>query len=64
MRKEKMEYNQAENRLDLTNLVVKQPGWMIMDLNQTTEDITRIHQMRTTRPFIPCGHVDLETSLL
>lgn len=49
-----MEYNQAVNRLDLTNLIVKQSGWMIIDLNQT-KDITRIYLMRTRRPF----HVDM-----
>lgn len=54
MRREKMEYNQAVNRLVKSNLVVKQPRWIIVDLNQTKEDITRIHQKRTVRPF----HVD------
>lgn len=58
MRKEKMEYNQAVNKLDLTNLIVKQSGWMIIDLNQT-KDITRIHLMRTRRPFHwTCGFGD------
>ena len=55
--------NGIQSSLVKSNLVGKQPGWTIIELKQTTEDITRIHEMRTVRPFIPCGHVDLEASL-
>lgn len=62
MRKEKMKYNQAVNRSVKSNLVVKQPRWMIIDLNQTEEDISRIYQMTTCKTICSmwtCGFRDL-----